>query len=318
MRRIFGVVALALTLAPSAWADAPPDKQRARDAYERGTAAYKRGDFAGAAAAYAEADAIAPSDTALQAALDAAVKADDPARGAELLERARTRPIAGALATSVKNADAKLAHRAGKVRLHCNDVPCSGTVDGAELPADVARWIGVGAHAVTITALGRVTTQSIAVQPDATVDVTPPKDAPPAPLPAPTVAPTPTDVVPTPAPVPATVPAEKPKGVGPAVSIVLLGSGALAGAASAFALLSAKGKHDDFVAHGCPTVGSSDCTSRASDGQTMMITGEVLMGLSVAALVSGAVVAIGYTRWKSAPAVQAGPQGAWFGWRGEF
>jgi len=324
MRRTLGVLALALTLAPSVWADAPPDKQRARDAYERGTAAYKRGDFAGAAAAYAEADAIAPSDTALQAALDAAVKADDPSRGAELLERARTRPLAGALATSVKNADAKLAHRAGKVRLRCNDVPCSATVDGAELPTDVARWVTVGPHAVTLTALGRVTTQSIAVQPDATVDVTPPKEAPPAPPPTPTVVPTPapTNAVPTPAPAPApapaTPPAEKPKGVGPALFISLLAGGAAAGVAGTLVLLATKSAHDTFVAQNCPTVGSADCSSKASNGTGMMVLGEVVLGLGGAALVSAVIVGAGFTRWKSAPTVQASPQGAWVGWRGEF
>lgn len=319
MRRTLIVVALALTFAPSAWADPPTDKPRARDAYERGTAAYKRGDFAGAAAAYAEADTIAPSDTALQAGLDAAVKADDPARGAELLDRARTRPLAGALATSVKNADAKLAHRAGRVRLHC-DAACSGTLDGAELRADDARWVTVGSHALTVTFLGRVTTQSIAVQPDATVEVAPPKEDLPPPTPVPTVVPPPTATATavTPTPVPAVPPLKRSEGLGPAVFIVLLGSGVLAGAGSVFALLSAKGKHDDFVAQGCPTVGSADCTSRASDGRTMMITGEVLAGLSVAALVSGAVVGIGFTRWKSAPTVQAGPHGALLGWRGEF
>jgi hypothetical protein len=102
------------------------------------------------------------------------------------------------------------------------------------------------------------------------------------------------------------------------VFVVLLGVGALTGVASGVALVSAKGTHDDFVAQGCPTVGSTDCTSKASDGRATMIAGEVLAGISVVALVSGVVVGLGFTRWKSAPAVQAGPQGAWFGWRGEF
>jgi len=319
MRRMLGVVAIALTIAPSAWADPPSDKQRARDAYERGTAAYKRGDFAGAAAAYAEADAIAPSDTALQAGLDAAVKADDPARGAELLERAHTRPLAGALATSVKNADAKLAHRAGRVRLRC-DTACSATLDGAELRAGDARWATVGSHALAVTALGRVTAQSITVQADATVEVAPPKEEVTPPAPVPTVAPPPTAtaVTPTPAPAPAVPPPEKPRGVGPAAFITLMAGGVAAGLGGTFLLLSASSKHDTFVAQGCPTVGSSDCTSQASSGQSDMILGEVLVGLSGAALVSGAIVGIWFTRWKSAPTVQAGPHGAVVGWRGEF
>ena len=321
VKRLACALTLALTLAPSAWADAPPDKQRAREAYERGTAAYKRGDFAGAAAAYAEADALAPSDTALQAGLDAAVKADDPARGGELLERAHARTVAGALATSVKNAEAKLAHRAGKVRLRC-DGACSGTLDGAELHPGEARWATVGSHAVLITVQGRATSTSVAVLPDATVDVAPPKEDPPTPPPGPTVAPPPTSTVavpaPTPAPAPVTPPPEKPKGFGPALSISLLGAGVAAGVASVLVLLSAKSAHDTFVTQGCPTVGSADCSSKASDGRGIMILGEVVGGLSAVALVTGAIVGIGFTHWKSAPAVAAGPQGMWVGWRGEF
>ena len=324
MRRIACALALALTVAPTAFADAPADKQRAREAYERGTAAYKRGDFAGAAAAYAEADAIAPSDTALQAGLDAAVKADDPVRGAELLERALTRtPLAGALATSVKNADTKLAHRAGKVRLRC-DGACSATLDGAEFRAGEARWVAVGAHAAVVTRGGRTTTTSIAVAPDATVEWEPPKEGLPAPAPGPTVTapPTSTSVAPAPSAPPPTVsvtaPPPKPRGVGPAVFISLLGSGVAAGALGTAVLLAAKSAHDTFVTQGCPTVGSADCTSKAASGRGLMVLGEVVAGLGAVALVSAVIVGVGFARWKGAPAAQIGPQGAWVGWRGAF
>ena len=90
------------------------------------------------------------------------------------------------------------------------------------------------------------------------------------------------------------------------------------GAVGVAVLFVAKGAHDTFVEKGCPTVGSADCSSRSSDGMGIMILGEIVVGLGAAALVSGIIVAAGFTRWRSAPTVQAGPNGAWVGWRAEF
>lgn len=319
MKRWACAFALAFMIAPVARADAPDDRQRARAAYDRGTAAYKSGDYAAAAAAYTEADAIAPSDNALKAALDAAVKANDAVRGAELLERAHARTISGALATSVQTAEAKLGHRAGKVRLQC-DAACTGTIDGAELRAGELRWAMAGWHSVVITASGRTTSTTISVQADAVTDVAPPKDAPPPPPPPDPVVTAPPVLPPPVVPpyVPPGPPAEKPKGVGPALAISLLAGGVVAGAVGVAVLFVAKGAHDTFVEKGCPTVGSADCSSRSSDGMGIMILGEIVVGLGAAALVSGIIVAAGFTRWRSAPTVQAGPNGAWVGWRAEF
>lgn len=322
MKRSALILGMVLALASPAQADTPDDRQRARAAYDRGTAAYKSGDYAAAAAAYAEADAIAPSDTALKAALDAAVKANDAVRGAELLERAHARTISGALATSVQAAEAKLGHRAGKVRLQC-DTPCMATIDGAELRAGELRWAIAGWHSVVITVGARSTSSTISVQADAVTEVAPPKDAPPP------VAPPPTDAVVSPPPVqpppmitpyapPPDRPVERPKGVGPALAISLLAGGVAASVAGVAVLFVAKGAHDTFVEKGCPTVGSADCNARSSDGTAIMILGEIVTGIGAAALISGIIVAAGFTRWKSAPVVQAGPNGAWLGWRTVF
>src|SRR5262245_50540509 len=64
-----GLVAAVATLACVAWvgiaaAEASPDEKRARDAYERGSAAYLRADYATAAKEFALADALAPNPTA--------------------------------------------------------------------------------------------------------------------------------------------------------------------------------------------------------------------------------------------------------------
>src|SRR4029079_5886075 len=112
------------------------------EAYDRGTAAHRRGDFAAAATEFALADEIAPSSVALQAALDAAIKADDAALGSDLLERSQRAPVAGALAARVKAASAAFAHRAGRLRAVCAEAPqCLATVDGKPLTIGKPAWV---------------------------------------------------------------------------------------------------------------------------------------------------------------------------------
>lgn len=64
--RLAALAAITCMTAGTARAD-EPNRQRAREAYEKGTAEFDAGEFAGAARSYLEADALAPSDTALEA-----------------------------------------------------------------------------------------------------------------------------------------------------------------------------------------------------------------------------------------------------------
>ncbi len=106
-------LALGLLVAPAAADPAPPgaaaDRARAREAYDRGAAAHQRGDEATAARELALADAILPNPVTLQAALEAALAADDGALAITLCERAQRAPLDGPLAELVQRARARFA-----------------------------------------------------------------------------------------------------------------------------------------------------------------------------------------------------------------
>src|SRR5438105_8056926 len=130
-------IALVLALAASASTAraATPEELRAREAYDRGTAAYDRGDYATAARELAAADALAPNPVALQAALDAALRADDPVVGMVLLERSTRFTPDGALAEMIRTARARFAHRTAFVHVACGSAPCVCSIDGATVDA---------------------------------------------------------------------------------------------------------------------------------------------------------------------------------------
>jgi hypothetical protein len=280
-------VAMALVLVANV--AAAQDRDSARAAYEEGTRAFKRGDFAAAAAKYAEADALAPSPVALQAALDAAVKSDDPVLGAELLERARVRNPTGALATSVQAANAKLAHRAGKLTATCPSA-CVVTVDGVAFQTGAARWIVAGAHAVVFSVEGRTENRSIDVSPDAETTIAP---TPPAPQPV---------VVEPPPPPPQqqlfvepyVAPQRHRRGASPALFWVSLAVTGAFTITSGVDLAVTQVTHDQFVSKACASSTSADCRSLASTGNATQAVGDAFLGLSIAAavwtLVAGALI----------------------------
>ena len=274
---------------------AAQDRDRARAAYEEGTRAFKRGDFSAAVTKYAEADSLAPSPVALQAALDAAVKADDAVVGAELLERARTRDVSGALATSVRTANEKLGHRAAKLTASCPSA-CTVTLDGVAFEAGHARWVKSGSHAVVFTLDGRADAQTIDLAPDSEKTITPP----PPPTPPP---PTVTVVEPQPQPQPQLfnepyVPiVRRHRGVSPALFWVSLGVTGAFAATSISTLIVTQVTHDQFVSKSCATTASADCLSLSNTGNATQAVGDTFLGLSIAAAVwtilAGAVI----VRW---------------------
>ena len=298
-------------------ASAQVDRDKARAAYEEGTRAYKRGDFSAAVVKYAEADAIAPSPVALQAALDAAVKADDAVLGAELLERARTRDVSGALATSVRSANEKLGHRAAKLTASCPSA-CTVTLDGAAFETGRARWVKSGSHAVVFSIDGRTDNQTIDLQPDSEKTIAP-------------AAPTTTTTTPPPPPPPITVVEPQPqprlfdepyvpivkrhhRGVSPAlfwVSLVVTGAFTVT---SVSTLVVTQVTHDQFVQKACATTASADCRSLASTGNATQAVGDTFLGLSIAAalwtVLAGAVI----VRWHG-PSVGGSAEGGTPPWR---
>src|SRR5579883_1459555 len=83
------IAAAAILRAGTAAADTGASETPARAAYDRGVAAFQKGDYAVAAHEFATADALSPNAVALHAGLDAAVRADEAVLGMELAERAK-------------------------------------------------------------------------------------------------------------------------------------------------------------------------------------------------------------------------------------
>lgn len=284
----------------------------ARDAYERGTAAFKAHDYATAAREFARADELSPSPVALRAALDATIKADDPVLGAELIERAARAPATGDLAKSLELAKAKLAHRAGKIHVSCTD--CTAALDGRPLDPAHAAWASLGKHLVTVAAHGLTRDDNVDVAADATVEVAAPAAPEPAtvdvappitPAPPPSSTPPPTVAPPPP---PTTTPPVVASGshkVGPWLFVTgAIVTAGLAGVAI-WSGADTAGKHSDFVGAGCQgTTPQATCDSISSAGSSAQFRTNVLLAGTAVAGVATILIGALFTRW-SGPAVTA-------------
>jgi hypothetical protein len=318
--RLKGVVVVAtLGMLVATRSGAQENRAAARAAYEAGTLAYGRGDYAAAAARYAEADALLPSPVALQAAIDAAVKADDPLIGAELLDRARTRAVSGALQVTVDAATAKLGHRAGRVTATCAS-PCTVTLDGSPFDANRPRWVTAGTHTIGFSVEGRFTSRSIDVAADADASVAPPDRPPEAepPVPIPLV-----PVVPTPAAAPdprlrVTGASSRPRGLAPGWFWASAGVTAGLGIASGVLLGVTKATHDTFLAQACSTATTASCASLSSRGTTTMIAGDALLAGAAIGAVWTTVAGASLVRWSSPVEVAPVAHGALAFWRVTF
>jgi hypothetical protein len=337
--RAAAALAALVVLAPSAASAGEDQHQLARQAYERGVEAYKHGNYAMAAQSFGEADSAAPSAVALQAAIDAAVKADDPVLGGELLERAQGRKVEGALAASVKKAEAKLGHRAGRVHLTCAK-PCTAMLEGAALADGGTRWASLGDHAVSIVVDGRQATVHATVTADQTAEVAAPAEilTPPKPSQPPVVEPSglttspagpvsappppPSAFGPRPLATPNPQPAhETPSGGGIGRGWFWAGVGVTAAGALGTALFFglASSDHGTFVAQSCATTGSTKCQSLASDGFAAQILGNVMLGVGVVGAVWTVVSGIWLVHWKdSGVRASVGPTGGSLTWTRSF
>ncbi|MBX3228237.1 MAG: hypothetical protein KIT84_26570 [Labilithrix sp.] len=281
------------------------EKARAKEAYTRGLAAHDAHDYPAAARAFAEADTILPSAVALTAALDAAVDADDPALGAELLERSSRPGGTPALAASVAAAKKKLGGRAGKVRLTCpSGSLCRVVVGGRETTSET--WVATGKHVAAVTVDSTTREQAIEVRAGETVTI--------APSPPPTTAPAPPVVAVTPAP-------QEPAPQEPAPPnmrrvppvVVYVGAGLtllLAGGAVGTGLV-AKAQHDDFTAKGCDRGPGPDCKDIQERGEPLVVVTNALIGTSILAGALTILTAAVFTDWH--PTAAALPGGGWAG-----
>jgi hypothetical protein len=125
-------------------------------AYDRGAAAYDRGDYPTAATELARADELSPNDVALTLAIGAALRTGDAVLTMTLVDRAESRrPRAKDLDAMTDAARRKVAGSVGKLRILCPKAPCEATLDGAAFEAgkNRGRFVRVGPHHVAVTPL---------------------------------------------------------------------------------------------------------------------------------------------------------------------
>jgi hypothetical protein len=119
----------------------------AKEAYDQGIEAYKRGDLKGASQEFARADTLSPNAVSLQAALDAAIEADDAALVAELLERTKREPASPDLAASITAAhlrfEGRLSPAASSSTPPTSSTPATSTDHDRGLPPIVV-YAGLG------------------------------------------------------------------------------------------------------------------------------------------------------------------------------
>lgn len=266
---------VATTTAPLrvARADESPHVAAARDAYDRGVAAFEAKDFAAAARAFAEADATVPNAVALATALDAATRADDAVFAMELVARADVRKETNPqVLAAVQEARTRFARRVGRIRVAC--VGCSASVDEVPIVIGELRVVRVGEHRVRLRTEQTTELRVVDVQPEATslVELAP-------------------------APAPARV---RDDGVSPAYFFLGLGATvALAGATTVTAL-AARADHRSFDAQGCAHASTPSCVDLADRGSSEQTRTNVLLGVTAAAAITTAAIGLFVVRWSRA------------------
>jgi len=294
MKRTASFVLATILLASTAHtASAQSEKALAKEAYDRGTQAHARGDFRHAAEEFAKADALAPSPVALQAALDAAVDADDFVLGAELLERTKrlgaSRP--GTLRASIDAATTKLGGRAGHLKVACpSGARCTGTIDSAAFDAGKGVWMRPGPHTLVVQVDGAPDTRTVEIRAGESMEVMAARaSATPTLTPAPTRPPAP-NPTPTPTPIPAAeTPSAKP--LSPLVFWIGAGATVVLGGATTYFALTASSKHQSFVDAGCGTLATSDCPGLKDSGESAQTSANI--GFAVTGVAAAATIVIG-------------------------
>jgi hypothetical protein len=258
-------IALLCTRASAGGAD---DRARARDAYDRGAAAHARGDHATEARELALADAILPNAVTLQAAIEAAIEADDAVLAITLCDRARRGPVEGPLGATVQRAAARFSQRVGRLHVGCIPAsPCTVTIDGIAADAGRDVVLRVGTHAVVVQSLGSpdVTTVDVTAGRTQELMLTAIMD-----------------------------PAEPSPSHGRPLGwfIAALGATVVAGGVTVGLAVDTASKHGAFVSAGCPGPVHGDCAALASDGTAAQLRTNVLLGVTAALAVTTVVAGV--------------------------
>ncbi len=276
-----------LVLAALLWplATHAQDGHRPEDAgaaYDRGVQAHSRGDLAEAARLFAEADALAPNDTALQAAIDAAVQADDPVLAMTLVDRAMKRPMSPAIGRAVDEAKSRFSSRTGRVIVNCTGpIRCEASIGDRVIPTGEAVWLLAGSHALEARFGDQKLHRNVDVAPGSfeQIELEAPKAAPTEPI----LEPAPKPVAPPPARAP--VRPEPPSESVFASPWFWIGAGLTATLAgvSAWSAHDLASQHDTFVTGRCDEFGSPACEDAASDGKRAQLRTNLLIGATALA-----------------------------------
>lgn len=182
MKTHFAAVILALTVCSTGSLLASP----ASDAYDKANAAFQERRFDEAAIGFATADKLEPNPIALESALKAAIAADDPAIGMELVMRAEARSPTPRVAPLAKQARETFEKRAGKLGVYCPSEPrCVVRVDGEKRELGARFWVRAGTKLVDVVLPDAKVSHQVDVLPGAEVDFAVPRYEKPAPKPMP-------------------------------------------------------------------------------------------------------------------------------------
>jgi len=280
------ILATALALAgvagapSSARADDPRALKEASALFDGGVQARKRGDQHEAALMFARADELVPDPAALEAALRAAVLADEAVLGMKLVARAEGRgPLEGAIADAVQEARTKLGGRVGTISVvGCHE--CRVWVDGTLVTTEGPQWVTTGAHDVVFEVDGGASTARVSVRVEAgrNVDVTP--AASPAAPPAAPAAP--------PAPI-----APASTGLSPFWFWAGLGATTVTGSITVGLAVRTRALHQSFLHEERPEL--------ADDGRTFQNATNVMALVTAALVLTTAGIGIFAVRWTQQP-----------------
>jgi hypothetical protein len=280
------LLAGAIVLAAAAPARADDGaREAAREAYALGEQALDAGRYDQAAAEFARADALLPSDTALEAALEAVGRGTNPSLAVHLLRRAEARRSAR-VGPAVRLVEGRYASSLGRLRIDCPPaVTCSAVVDGEPFPAGTEVWATRGAHRVGGTVAGEPASErvvDVVAAPAASLTLAPA-------APAQGTKPVVEDLPPPPRPAPS--------GLSPAWIWVGIGAAAVLGGVSVWSTIDLASIRDDFDGAGCAAAGSVACLETASAGRAATTRTVVLWSATGAAALATALTGAFLVRW---------------------
>lgn len=256
------VLATGLLGATSARAEASPeDKRQAAAAYARATEANERGDFLVAARELALADELMPNAVTLKAALEAALDADAPTLGMDLVVRTEKRKESGELGDLAAKVRQRFSGRVGRVQVVCPvEKNCSANIDGENVPLQKEHFVLVGKHVAIVSTKNNSVRRDLDVPPMGLVIVTGPDQV-----------------------LPETSAKETKSGLSPAWFVAGLVTTVGAGVGMAISGADTKEKHDAFLASRCAEASApAICTNLASEGQSAQNRTNVLVGATAA------------------------------------